>query len=144
MGKLVVCADHPSNEFFKQFPNCRTYSNKDGGDFVKVTRQSLTDEPSRLTDEQRHELSWESATERFLRVAELDRKDESRPTPVPDKFLSASLSLERNVEDLSAKAHHFISGFEAPRKIFGAIPGSLQPDEQQRRELGLATMPAGT
>lgn len=140
MGKIVVCANHPSNDFFKQFPNCRTYN--DSKDFVKVTCKALADEPAQLTDAQRHELSWEAATERFLRAAELDHASRKNLSEFPsNKFMSASLNLGGKMEDLSAQAHHFVSGFEVSRRIFGAIPGSLQPDEEQRKELGLF-MPA--
>ncbi|MBA0656031.1 hypothetical protein Goklo_008431, partial [Gossypium klotzschianum] len=45
MGKIVICANHPSNDFFKQFSNCRTYD--DGNSFIEATRNA---EPAPLTD----------------------------------------------------------------------------------------------
>ena len=141
MGKIVVCANHPSNEFFKQFPNCRTFENSDG--FVKLTQQALAEQPAQLTDAQRHELSWEAATERFLRAAELEQSLTRKLSKVPSKnFMSTTLNLRSNMDSASAYVHHEASGFEVTRKFFGAIPRSLQPDEEQCKELGLA-MPAG-
>lgn len=136
MGKLVVCANHPSNEFFKQFSNCLTYDNSQG--FVKTIRRALTDEPAPMTDAQIYELSWEAATERFLRASGLEEAQSKRLSKIPSKgFMSVSLSTKRRVEDASAFVHHLASGFEVSRRAFGAIPGSLQPDEQQCKELGL-------
>ncbi|XP_058739888.1 digalactosyldiacylglycerol synthase 2, chloroplastic-like [Vicia villosa] len=135
MGKIVVCADHCSNEFFKQFPNCWTYNNPE--EFVQLTLKALAEKPDQPTDDQRHDLSWEAATERFLKAADLDKPSErkllSRST---SNYLSTSLSLQQTVEDASAYVHHVASGFEISRRIFGAIPDSLQPDEQLRKELG--------
>lgn len=139
MGKIVVCANHPSNEFFKQFPNCRTYNDSKG--FVSETQKALSDEPQQLTDAHRHELSWEAATERFIKVAELDN------TPPPAKkldksrsmsFMSLSQNMERNLEDASAYIHYVTSGSEFSRKVFGAVPGSLEPDEELRKDLGIS------
>ncbi|KAK2971831.1 hypothetical protein RJ640_000995, partial [Escallonia rubra] len=125
MGKIVVCADHPSNDFFKQFPNCRTFEDGDG--FVKATCKALTDEPAPLTDAQRYELSWEAATERFLRAAELDNVPARRLKKTPSKlFGSTSLNLSRNLEDASALVH-----------FVGTALLSSQPDEEQCKELGL-------
>ncbi|KAI4328752.1 hypothetical protein L6164_021084 [Bauhinia variegata] len=137
MGKIVVCANHPSNDFFKKFPNCRTYDDSDG--FVKATLAALTEEPAQLTEAQRHELSWEVATERFLNAAELDKPSvRNLPKSPSNSFMSTSLDLQQRADDASAYIHHVASGFEISRRIFGAIPGSLQPDEQLREELGLA------
>ncbi|XP_042506002.1 digalactosyldiacylglycerol synthase 2, chloroplastic-like isoform X2 [Macadamia integrifolia] len=137
MGKIVICANHPSNEFFKQFPNCHIYDDAEG--FVKVTRKALAEEPVPQTDEDRHELSWEAATERFLKVAELNVASTRKPEKAPTKnFMSLSLNLRRKIEDAAAFVHNAASGIEVARKAFGAIPGSLEPDEEQCKELGLA------
>ncbi|XP_074580879.1 digalactosyldiacylglycerol synthase 2, chloroplastic-like [Curcuma longa] len=137
MGKIVVCANHPSNDFFKQFPNCYIYN--DGAEFVQLTLKALAEEPSPLSDEQRHELSWEAATQRFLAAAELDQIDPAR-TPTPKRSFSSSLKpqkLKRNMENASAYIHQKMSGIEVARRAFGAIPKTLKPDDQQCRELGL-------
>lgn len=138
MGKIVVCANHRSNDFFKQFPNCRIYDDDNG--FVEATCKALSEEPVPLTDAQRYELSWEAATERFLKVSELNQVFATeREKNSSKEFASVSLNLWKSMEDTSAYFHHLALGFETTRRAFGAIPGSLQPDEEQRKELGLAT-----
>lgn len=137
MGKIVICANHPSNDFFKRFSNCRTYD--DNKSFVEATNKALSEEPAQLTDAQRHELSWEAATERFLRVAELDNNSAKKLSKRPSKsFAATSLNIRTKAEDASAYLHYLASGFEVSRRFFGAIPESLKPDEDQRKELGLA------
>ncbi|KAG4925534.1 hypothetical protein JHK87_051074 [Glycine soja] len=135
MGKIVVCANHPSNDFFKQFPNCWTYDDDDG--FVKLTLKALAEQPAQPTDAQRHDLSWEAATKRFLKAADLDKPLERKLSRTTSNFLAASLNLQEKVDEASAYVHHVASGFEVSRRIFGAIPDSLQPDEELRKELGL-------
>ncbi|KAJ6799691.1 putative digalactosyldiacylglycerol synthase 2, chloroplastic [Iris pallida] len=138
MGKIVICANHPSNDFFKQFPNCHMYNNSD--EFVKLTLQAISEEPAPLTDESRHELSWEAATERFVKVAELNEviSEKAFPTPPKPFMFVSSTELMRSLEDASATLHNTVSGIEAARRAFGAIPETLQPDEEQTKELGLA------
>ncbi|XP_010523039.1 PREDICTED: digalactosyldiacylglycerol synthase 2, chloroplastic isoform X2 [Tarenaya hassleriana] len=152
MGKIVVCADHPSNEFFKQFPNCRVYV--DGKGFVRETLKALGEQPSQLTDQQRHQLSWEAATERFVKAAELEEagpgmdmgssKGSSESWALSKKMEFASTSMNnvgRRLEEMSAYLHKLASGNEASRRAFGAIPGSLEPDEELCRDLGLTLKP---
>ncbi|URE24269.1 digalactosyldiacylglycerol synthase 2 [Musa troglodytarum] len=140
MGKIVICANHPSNDFFKQFPNCYIYNDDD--DFVKLTIKALAEEPSPLPDHLRHQLSWEAATERFLTSAELDQVvPEISPASSSKSFSSSfkSRKSKRNLEEASVYLHQKISGIEVARRAFGAIPKSLKPDDQLCRELGLIT-----
>ncbi|XP_072976446.1 digalactosyldiacylglycerol synthase 2, chloroplastic-like [Typha angustifolia] len=138
MGKIVICANHPSNEFFKQFPNCHMYNNED--EFVKLTLNALDEEPAPLIDEVRHKLSWEAATERFIDAAELNKIPEEKPPSTTKPALLKSLSthkLKKSMEEISTYFHQAVSGLEVARRAFGAVPKSLKPDEQQCEELGL-------
>ena len=64
MGKFVILPSHPSNDFFAQFPNCLTYTNKE--EFVGFLYYALTHSPVPLTKEYSHALTWEAATERLM------------------------------------------------------------------------------
>ncbi|KAL8500088.1 hypothetical protein ACS0TY_019908 [Phlomoides rotata] len=126
MGKIVVCANHPSNDFFKQFPNCRVYDDSKG--FVKETCKALQDQPAPLTDEQRHELSWEAATERFLNSAHLDNTVKKLVKKPSKLYMSTSFSFKGNLQDASALAHYVGTGFM-----------NKEPDEEQCKVVGLST-----
>lgn len=126
MGKIVVCANHPSNDFFKQFPNCRTYDDNEG--FIKETQKALQDQPAPLTDGQKHELSWEAATERFLKFAQLENVPVKKLTKAPSKiFMSTSFNMTRNMEDASALAHYVGTAFV-----------NTEPDEEHCKQVGLS------
>lgn len=63
MGKFVVLPSHPSNDFFAQFANCLTYTNKE--EFVGNLYYALTHSPEPLSEEEAFTLSWEAATKRL-------------------------------------------------------------------------------
>ncbi|XP_021639527.2 digalactosyldiacylglycerol synthase 1, chloroplastic isoform X2 [Hevea brasiliensis] len=143
MGKFVVCADHPSNEFFRSFPNCLTY--KTSEDFVAKVKEALANEPKPLTPEQRYNLSWEAATERFMQYSELDKvlnddKGDTRMSKTNGKSIAKAVPLPNMSEMIDgglAFAHYCLTGNEFLRLCTGAIPGTRNYDKQHCKDLHL-------
>ncbi|KAJ9525309.1 hypothetical protein QJQ45_020851 [Haematococcus lacustris] len=103
MGKWVVCADHPSNAFFKRYNNCLIYRNSE--EFSRCLHQALQEDPRPLSPEELHSLTWEAATERFLDVAD---------------SLPRSNALETGLDSLLHAAHNTLVGVEFFRVAMGA------------------------
>ncbi|KAL6575083.1 Digalactosyldiacylglycerol synthase 1, chloroplastic [Orobanche minor] len=143
MGKFVVCADHPSNDFFRAFPNCLTYKTPE--DFVSKVKEAMENEPQPLTPEQRYNLSWESATQRFMEYSELDKVLSNSGGRNPNRIRnnngltkSASLpNLNEIVDGGLAFAHYCLTGNEFLRLCTGAIPGTRDYDKQHSEDLHL-------
>lgn len=143
MGKFVVCADHPSNEFFRSFPNCLTY--KTSEDFVAKVKEALENEPRLLTPEQRYQLSWDAATQRFMEYSELDRvvngENSAAKSNNSGKLIRNSLSMPNLTELVDgglAFAHYCITGNEFLRLCTGAIPGTRDYNKQHCEDLQLS------
>ncbi|KAL8129438.1 hypothetical protein V2J09_018593 [Rumex salicifolius] len=143
MGKFVVCADHPSNEFFRSFPNCLTYKNSD--DFLVKVKEALANEPQPLTPEQKYQLSWDAAIQRFMEHSDLDKvlkMDESNANSANNigKLIPKSASmpnLSEMVDGGLALAHYCFTGNEIFRLATGAIPGTLIYDKQHCEDMHL-------
>ncbi|KAG0622842.1 hypothetical protein M758_3G127900 [Ceratodon purpureus] len=154
LGKIVVCADHPSNEFFRSFPNCYTYRTPE--EFVEKVKLALASEPQPLVPELQHLLSWEAATDRFIDSAELKnlpprgvrtiKGKKKRRLPIESaKRRTMTLSLVTlpkkmlgSVLDTGLSyAHYFLSGIEIARRAAGALPGTKNIGEEFRKDLVL-------
>ncbi|KAK9170303.1 hypothetical protein Syun_002443 [Stephania yunnanensis] len=142
MGKFVICADHPSNEFFRSFPNCLTY--KSSEDFVARVKEALASDPQPLTPEQRYNLSWEAATQRFMEFSDLEKiltnsleiENSSRAGKKIAKSVSLP-SLTEMVDGSLAFAHYCLTGNEILRLSTGAIPGTRDYNKQHCEDLHL-------
>lgn len=108
MGKFVVVAKHPSNDFFSSFDNCLVYETKE--QFIQCLDTAMKSEPKPLSSDERYRLTWEAATERFLDVAEIPSKTQH--------------PANEAVDALGSMVYSRLSGSEAVRSSVGN-PGSL-------------------
>ena len=107
MGKFVVCAKHPSNEFFSSFPNCLTYGNQE--EFSQCMKKAFDTEPKPLSAEDAYRLSWEAATDRFLDAAELGPEHKEKQP-----------GLSKVSESVAASAVYALNNIEGVRQALGA------------------------
>ncbi|KAI3683698.1 hypothetical protein L1987_84211 [Smallanthus sonchifolius] len=143
MGKFVVCADHPSNDFFRSFPNCLTYKSPE--EFVSKLEEAMFSDPHPLTPEQRYNLSWEAATQRFMEYSELDKilntynnGSSSESDKVNRVRKSKSVpNLTSMVDGGLAFAHYCLTGNEFFRQCTGAVPGTRDYNNQHCKDLHL-------
>ncbi|KAL0410188.1 UNVERIFIED_CONTAM: Digalactosyldiacylglycerol synthase 1, chloroplastic [Sesamum latifolium] len=142
MGKFVVCADHPSNDFFRAFPNCLTYKTPE--DFVAKVREAMANEPQPLTPEQRYSLSWEAATQRFMEYSDLDKVLDNSGDGYSGRNSNKGLTKSTSLPNLNemvdgglAFAHYCLTGNEFLRLCTGAIPGTRDYDKQHSKDLRL-------
>mgnify|MGYP001197387542 CR=1 FL=1 len=113
MGKFVVCAKHPSNEFFSTFANCRTYSTRE--EFAECVREVLNTEPKPMPAEDLRRLTWQDATERFLDAAEPDAPPSKLRHRVGEKIY----------DWFAAACHNQLTASEAVRCLVGGGAGTL-------------------
>jgi len=134
MGKWVVCAKHPSNEFFEQFPNCLTYRTEE--EFAANVYWALHHDPAPLTREQRHTLSWEAATERFIAASRITREMNLKSKAITDKFVAWVLDgIAHGNPLLSGDKLRALAGAKsASNQIeFMRQYGTTNPEEQSYR-----------
>lgn len=76
MGKFAIIPEHPSNEFFLQFPNCLAYKGLD--ECVEKLQWALQNEPQPLSAEHAYIFSWEAATDRFIEASVITKSEASK------------------------------------------------------------------
>lgn len=138
MGKFVVVPDLPCNQFFSTFKNCLIYRSPE--EFSQCLKTAVESEPAPMTKEasaphhvpgsmalsrcqvpmflssslqERHRLTWEAATERFLEVADVDEVCKKGPAEVV-------------MDNVLAAAHNTLTGVEAVRRELGAGSNTKQ------------------
>lgn len=77
MGKNVVLLRHPSNEFFGRFQNTRFYETP--SEFARMLKEALTNPPQEMSEQERAQLNWKQATERFYDAVAIDAAPEHWP-----------------------------------------------------------------
>lgn len=128
MGKFVIVPNHPSNDFFTQFPNCLTYSSTD--EFVGNLYYALTHSPIPMDDEVSYLLSWEAATERLVRAGSLSVAE----AEASEEVMSSEFSLPAIIDD-EERAKKIIRPIHRTRERYRSFRSRLASEVKQSKVL---------
>jgi len=117
MGRFAILPNHPSNAFFKRFPNCLMYENKH--EFVGQLQHALCNEPIPLSEELSRCLTWEAATKRLVVASYITLREEKRRERL------GRAKLDERMATIWGEIGKGTKG-DLLRKIFGAGPVSDQ------------------
>ena len=117
MNKFVIIPVHPSNTFFLQFDNCLAYRNK--FEFVANLHWALSRDPYPLSPEQRRLLTWEDATERFVKAVAITRRE------AKERHKLGTTKLDDRIAWFHKQLGDGYKG-DFVRKVLGAGPASNQ------------------
>eukprot|EP01025_Chloroclados_australasicus_P056418 TRINITY_DN6969_c0_g1_i5.p1 TRINITY_DN6969_c0_g1~~TRINITY_DN6969_c0_g1_i5.p1 ORF type:complete len:782 (+),score=119.15 TRINITY_DN6969_c0_g1_i5:48-2348(+) len=121
MGKFVVCADLPCNQFFKSFNNCLIYKSPE--EFSEKLQYAMEHTPRPLTESEQHSLTWEAATDRFLDIAELSDSDHMGPLEgLKSNLMWTVFNGATNVESLRLAAGAAPNTRDNPQRITDFVP----------------------
>jgi len=78
MGKFVILPKHASNDFFNDFPNALFY--RTPTEFCSQLEHALANDPTPMSPELSHRLTWSAATDRLLDTVVSQRQAARRKT----------------------------------------------------------------
>mmetsp|Transcript_20274 Transcript_20274/g.58613 ORF Transcript_20274/g.58613 Transcript_20274/m.58613 type:complete len:305 (+) Transcript_20274:2186-3100(+) len=132
MGKFAIIPNHPSNNFFMQFPNCLTYRNK--WEFAANLNWALTHDPEPMTPELSYHFTWEAATDRFIAAAAITRREARERERLGTSKIDERIAWFHNVLGKGAKG-------DVLRAMCGGGPISHQVRyETEKKEAELVAM----
>ncbi|KAF3649645.1 hypothetical protein FXO38_17544 [Capsicum annuum] len=91
IGKIVVCADHPSNKFFRAFLKCLTY--KISKDFVEKVKEAMSSEPGHFRGTLQAFVGG-ATTQLFMEYSNLNKVLTSEEEPWKPSLLSIASAAD--------------------------------------------------
>jgi hypothetical protein len=117
--KIYFLCYTASNDFFIQFPNCLAYSTKK--ECVDKIKWAIENDPTPLSPEDKHKLTWEGANERLYTSSYMTQKQADARNDKTGEF--ARMHME------TIKTGQFFQGFITGKNNRQPPPPQPSPKE---------------